>query len=188
MAATDSCHIGRTPTLCIILVAMLFLVITPCVFSSSIVPYDPGDTQEVASAAAGIVNVECVRTFDESIFTFDVHVFADCWEPVYSIRFEALDLVPLTAVAWPKGWRRMSDSPLLGDTPGNLGFTTDSNPISPGAKLSGFALSTSATATTVRWYPADSQGALIGKASRLMLACPTSVEPGTWGSLKALFK
>lgn len=168
------------------LVAMLFVIITPCAFSSSIVPYNPGDSQEVASAAAGIVNVECIRTADENIFTFDVQVFAACWKPVYAIRFEALDGIALTAVACPRGWR-LPDIPLFGGAHG-AGFTTDSNPISPGARLSGFALSTPATAATVKWYPADSQGQLIGKASRLMLACPTSAEPTTWGSLKALFK
>jgi len=187
LAATHSCRTKQNLALCIIPVAILFLAITPCAFSDSIVPYDPGDTQEVAAAAAGIVSVECIRTSAENIFTFDVEVFADCWKPVYSIRFEALDSIPLTAVAWPKGWRIIG-APLLGGTPGGAGFATDSNPISPGARLSGFALSTSSAMATVSWYPADSQGVLIGKASRLMLACPTSVEPATWGSLKALFK
>jgi len=167
--------------------AICLTLFAPCAFSSSTIPYDPGDTQQVSSAAARIVDVECIRTFDENIFTFDVEVFADCWKPVYAIRLEVLDEMPLDGVAWPPGWHKV-ENPLMAMGDGGLGFATDANPIRPGSRLSGFAVSTPATNAAVRWFPADAQGTLIGKATRLTLSCPTGVEPQTWGSIKALFR
>jgi hypothetical protein len=164
------------------------MVIAECALSNPILPYSPGETQQVPSAAARIANVTCVRTGEGYLFTFDVEVFPSCWKPVYSIRVvDVPEDASLRPAACPSGWDAGQTQTLI-PVAGGFAFRTESNPISPGIRLSGFAVSAGLSPIVVRWYPTDQNGMLIGKASRLDLACPTGTEPGTWGSIKAIFR
>jgi hypothetical protein len=151
------------------------------------IPYDEGDREDVPSAAARISGLRCSGVHGGCCYSFDIEVFESCWKPVYSIRIEQIGPSFVEPVSWPRGWSAETVPALLG-SPNTTVFSTVEEPIQPGTLVSGFALVSYAATASFRWFPADANGILLGRATRVDLACATESEPSSWGSIKALYK
>ena len=180
--------IALKPAILIGLCAVIFLMVVPeSILSNTIVPYEPGSPQTIPGTAARLTNAKCFRTYDGAVYTFDVEVFGACWKPIYSIRFFPLEGITFQPVAWPQGWNLVeAPAHVLASEP--IALATQSAPIEPGMKLGGFAMSSHSAPLVFSWYPADDRGNLVGKISKESLECPLSTEPGTWGSIKAMYR
>jgi hypothetical protein len=151
------------------------------------VPYDEGESDDLPSAAARLGNVRCNRVHGGCAYTFDVEVFESCWRPVYAVEIVGLQDAYVEPISWPKGWLA-GTAPASLSEPGSMVFYTVGDPILPGAARSGFGLVCYSGSLTLRWFPADQDGILIGKASRVDLSCPVTTEKESWGSIKAVYR
>ncbi len=150
------------------------------------IPYDEGDKEDIPSAAARLCNLKCSRVPGGCAHTFDLEVFDTCWEPVYALEIEGLMEALVEPVAWPVGWKA-GIAPSLATQPGSMVFYTVDNPILPGAVGTGFGVVSYSGGAALRWFPADEDGILIGKVSRVDLSCPLGTEAQSWGSIKAIY-
>lgn len=151
------------------------------------IPYDQGGTDAVPSAAARLVGLTSSPVAGGCRYSFDVEVFATCWKPVHNLR---IDLVAETVVApasWPAGWVA-EQVPSTLRSAGSIVFSTSGEPVLPGEILRGFALVSYSGDASIRWYPADDQGMLLGKITRIELGCATATEGETWSSIKAGYR
>jgi hypothetical protein len=155
---------------------------------ATVVPYyDAGDKEDLPSAAARLCNLRCSQVGGGCAFTFDLEVFETCWTPVYALEICGLREDLVEPVSWPEGWKAGTiPSGLLQE--GSMVFYTTDDPILPGSVRTGFGLMCYSGGTIIRWFPADEDGILIGKASRTKLSCPVGTEPSSWGSIKALYR
>lgn len=153
-----------------------------------VIPYDEGDTGRIPAATASISLLECRGTYKGALFTFGIDVFASSWRPVYAIQIIGLGGTTIEAVDWPSGWSAKVHTQALESASGSLSFSTDSNPIMPGTKLTGFAVLSSSNRAVIRWYPTEKTGALLGKVTRAEFECPSAAAPGTWGAIKAVYR
>ena len=154
---------------------------------SSVLPYDDGGGGSIPSAAARICNVDWSSVPGGSAFAFEIEVFDICWEPIYSIEITEVAGRSVTAAAWPSGWS-VRQLPDVGLGSGSVVFETSSDPIVPGSRLGGFAVASESSRLTLRWYPTDRTGVLVGKITLITLASPTAAPTTTWGGIKALYK
>jgi hypothetical protein len=151
------------------------------------VPYDPGDTDDVPSAAARLVGVTSSPVAGGCRYSFDVEVFATCWKPVYSLQIEQLAETVVAPASWPAGWVA-EQVPSTLRSAGSIVFSTTGEPLEPAEVLRGFALVSYSAEATLRWYPADEEGVLLGKITRIELGCATATEGQTWGSIKTIYR
>jgi hypothetical protein len=181
--------------ICLIGVPILILASEPPVSNaillaggSKTVPYEDGGRENLPSAAARISCIRCTPTCCGDRYDFEVEVFSTCWEPVYSIEFEGVEGTTIEAVGWPRGWT--SDiMPELLSISGTVVFKTASTPICAGRSMTGFSVLSATRRTVLRWYPANEDGLLMGKVTRLELTCTTTAsESPTWGAVKALYR
>jgi len=176
-------------TLCIgVLMCTLCLILGPAAgLSNPVVPYDPGETNDMPSAAARIVNLASSPVPGGCRYSFDIEVFPTCWKPVYHLQIEGLAATVIDPASWPADWvaERM---PSTLRASGPIVFSASDEPIWPGEILQGFALVSYSGEAAFRWYPADSEGILIGKITRVEVGCATATEPSTWGSIKAIYR
>jgi hypothetical protein len=171
-----------------LLIGSLGLISKPAAgWSNPVVPYDPGETSDMPSAAARIVNLASTPVPGGCRYSFDVEVFPTCWKPVYHLRIEGLAATVMDPASWPADWVA-EKLPSDVKSAGPIVFSASAEPIQPGEILQGFALVSYSAEAAFRWYPADSEGVLIGKLTRVELGCATATEPGTWGSIKAVYR
>ncbi len=183
----SSAHLPRiVPTVCIILALHLGMSNT-ILGDARTVPYDEGDREDIPSAAARLCNLKCSLIPGGCAYAFDLEVFDTCWRPVYGLEIEGLMAALVEPVAWPEGWKA-GIGPSGFTQPGSLVFYTVDDPILPGSVMTGFGLISYSGGITLRWFPVDDDGILIGKASRVDLSCPVGTESQSWGSIKALYK
>lgn len=154
---------------------------------TTILPYDQGDKEDIPSAAARICNLRCTQVPGGCAYTFDLEVFETCWTQVYALEIEGLMDAFVEPMAWPEGWKA-GTAPSGLSRAGSMVFYTADHPILPGSVRAGFGLICYSGSVTIRWFPADEDGILIGKASRLDLSCTVGTEPGSWGSIKAIYE
>jgi hypothetical protein len=155
--------------------------------SDTVVPYDPGQTSDMPSAAARIVNLVSSPVPGGCRYSFDVEVFPTCWKPVYRLRIEGLAQTVIDPASWPADWVG-EKIPSGVKSAGPIVFSASADPIQPGEILQGFALVSYSAEAAFRWYPADSEGILIGKLTRIELGCATANQPSTWGSIKSIYR
>jgi hypothetical protein len=155
--------------------------------SNPVVPYDPGQTNDIPSAAARIINLASSPVPGGCRYSFDIEVFATCWKPVYHLRIEGMAAAVIDPASWPADWVAEKIPSGVKST-GPIVFSAQNQPILPGQTLQGFALVSYSSEPAFRWYPADSDGMLLGKLTRLELGCATATEPGTWGLIKATYR
>jgi hypothetical protein len=154
---------------------------------SRAIPYEEEDREHIPSAAARISDVRCSRASGWYYYEFAVEVFPTCWDSIYSIDFVEIEDVSLHPVAWPSGWSATGEPENL-MTPEVVSFYTQTNPMLPGTRLSGFAVTSPTNRLTFRWYPKDASGVLIGKITKQEFTCPTDLEPQSWGTIKAMYR
>ena len=154
---------------------------------ASTVPYDEGAKEDIPSAAARLCNLRCSRVPGGCAYTFDLEVFETCWTPVYALEIEGLRDALVEPVDWPEGWTAgLAPSGLTQS--GSMVFYTVDDPILPGSVRAGFGVMSHSGGAALRWFPADEDGILIGKASRVDLSCPVGTETQSWGSIKAVYR
>jgi len=171
-----------------VLICALCLILGPTAgLSNSVVPYDPGGTDDVPSAAARIINLASSPVPGGCRYSFDIEVFPTCWKPVYYLKIDKLAESMLDPASWPTGWVAEQIPPTFRSA-GSLVFSTSGDPVLPGEILQGFAVVSYSGEATLRWYPADDEGILMGKITRLELGCATATESSTWGSIKAVYR
>lgn len=153
-----------------------------------VLPYDEGGTARIPAATASISLIECTDTHKGSLFTLEIDVFESSWRPVYAIEITVLEGTIMQAVECPPGWTVKAFPRALDAASDVLSFSTDSNPIMPGTRLNGFTVLSNTNRAAIRWYPTDKSGILLGKVTRTELACPSAVEPETWGGIKATYR
>ncbi len=175
-------------TICIgVLICALCLILGPAAgLSNSVVPYDPGGTDDMPSAAARIINLVSSPVPGGCRYSFDIEVFPTCWKPVYHFQIDLLAASVIDPASWPADWVSERIPSTLHST-GSIVFSTSGEPIRPGEILQGFAIISYSGEASFRWYPADDEGILIGKITRLELGCATATEASTWGSIKAIY-
>ena len=174
------------PTVYIIL-AFLLGMSNAALGDATVVPYDEGDKEDIPSAAARLCNIRCSRTAGGCAYTFDLEVFETCWTPVYSLEVEGLMSAVIEPAACPHGWKTGTVPSGLSRS-GSLVFYTVDDPILPGGVRTGFGLVCYSGGAALRWFPADEDGILVGKASRVDLSCPVGTEPTSWGSIKSIYR
>ena len=150
-------------------------------------PYDEGETDNVPSAAARICNLVSSPVSGGCHYSFDIEVFSTSWKPVCEIRLDQLADTVVDPASWPTGWVAEQTTSTF-QSPASLVFSTPSDPIQPGEVLAGFGMVSYSGRASLRWYPADSEGILLGKITRLELECATASEGNTWGSIKAIYR
>jgi hypothetical protein len=170
-----------------IIIALHLVMSNTAIGDASVLPYDEGGKEDIPSAAARICNLRCSRVPSGYAFTFDLEVFETSWAPVYALEIEGLSDAVVEPAAWPEGWKA-GTAPSSLTQPGSMVFYTVDDPVMPGSVRYGFGIVSYSGGAALRWFPADDQGILIGKASRLDLSCPVGTEPETWGSIKALYR
>jgi hypothetical protein len=160
---------------------------TAILAGSTTVPYDSGRTEEIPSAAARLCNLSCSRVPGGCAYTFDIEVFETCWTPVYAIELENALGGFAEPLLWPENWKSTSQP---GDafSAGSMVFYTTDHPITPGTVQAGFGLISYSGGMALRWFPADQEGILIGKMSRIDLSCPAGTDASSWGSIKAIYE
>jgi hypothetical protein len=177
-------------TLCAsILISCLFIGLSSpatAFRSSDSTPYGEGDRDHLPSAAARITGIECIRSPRGLLLTFDVRVFETSWTPVYSVFIEDTGDGYLQPVNCPSGWTMLGDGAFSGSD--LVVYSTDSDPILPGQMMAGFSLLVPGGKTSLRWYPTDASGELVGKVTREDFSCPTSLKERTWGGVKSLYR
>ena len=151
------------------------------------VPYDEGGSNDIPSAAARLCNMSCARVPGGCAYTFDIEAFATCWKPIYAIEVHGLSAGWAEPLSWPADWKAQT-IPAGATYAASMVFYTKDCPIAPGSLQSGFGFISYAGSITIRWFPADDAGVLIGKLSRLDLGCPTGTDGATWGSIKAGYR
>ncbi len=156
--------------------------------TAHLMPYDEGDFDRIPSATATLRLLDCRPTYKGAIFAFKVDVFESAWRPVYAIEIVGLNNTFMEVLDCPPGWTATEYPQALGAGGRSLSFCTESNPIVPGSHLSGFTVLSSTNRAVLRWYATEKSGILLGKVQRTVLTCPTSTLPGTWGSIKAVYK
>jgi hypothetical protein len=154
---------------------------------ATIVPYDEGDREDIPSAAARICNLRCSRVPGGCAYTFDLEVLETSWAPVYALEIETLMDALLEPIAWPEGWKA-GTVPSGPTGPGSMVFYTVDQPILPGSVRTGFGLMSYSGGSAIRWFPADEDGILVGKVSRIDLSCPVATEPRSLCSIKAIYR
>jgi hypothetical protein len=159
----------------------------PVLAGSDGVPYEEGGRQEFPSAAARLCELACRPGYVGVLYSFRLEVLESCWEPVYALEIEEVDGTGIQPAGCPNGWTAVMVAGSLRG-PKRLVFSTSTRPIMPGAHLGGFSLLSSSTQTTIRWYPTNSKGILIGKVTRQELYCTTGSGPRTWGMIKAHYR
>jgi hypothetical protein len=170
-----------------IILALLIGMSNAALGDATIVPYDEGDKEGIPSAAARPCNLRCSQVSGGCAYTFDLEVFETCWMPVYGLEIESLRDALVEPVTWPEGWKAgTAPSGLSGS--GSMVFYTVDDPIMPGTIGTAFGLISYSGNVTVRWFPTDQDGILIGRASRLDLSCTVGTGNRSWGSIKALYK
>jgi hypothetical protein len=171
-----------------VLVSALCIILGPVAgLSTDVVPYDPGETSDMPSAAARIVNLVSSPVPGGCRYSFDIEVFPTCWKPVYHLRIEGLASALIDPAAWPADWTA-EKIPSGMKSASLIVFSASADPIQPGETLRGFALVSYSAEATFRWYPADSDGMLVGKLTRVELGCATATEPSTWGLIKSVYR
>lgn len=164
------------------------LTMSKCILAEAdSVPYDPSDKEHIPAAAARLCNLRCSRVASGCSYTFDVEVFETCWKPIYAIEIECSMDAVVEPLSWPDSWKAET-VPSKSTSGASTVFYTSDKPIAPGAVLSGFGLVSYSGGMVIRWFPADEEGVLVGKVSRLDLACPMSNESSSWGSIKAIYR
>ena len=166
---------------------ILLMLAATTVMSNPMLPYDPGSTQNIPSAAARLSNISCSRSDGGYLFSFSVQVFGTAWKPVYRISIEEAGPAIMRPVGCPLGWGFINETPNL-LTRGPVSFGTSSTPIPPGEMLQGFVVSSETSPVEFRWFPGDQDGAVIGKVSKESFECPLDTDPSTWGSIKAMYR
>ena len=176
-------------TICIgVLICTLGLILGPAAgLSNPVVPYDPGEINDMPSAAARIVNLASSPVPGGCRYSFDIEVFPTCWKPVYRLQIEGLAATVMDPASWPVDWVA-EKIPSGMKSAGPIVFSTLDEPVRPGEVLQGFALVSYSAEAAFRWYPADSEGIRVGKITRVELGCATATEPSTWGSIKAIYR
>jgi hypothetical protein len=171
-----------------LLICTLCLILGPGAgFSNPVVPYDRGATSDMPSAAARIVNLYSVPVPGGCRYSFDVEVFPTCWKPVYHLRIEGLTETVIDPASWPADWVA-EKTPSGVKSAGSILFSASDQPIMPGEILRGFAVVSYSAEAAFRWYPADGEGILIGKLTRIELGCATATEPSSWGLIKSIYR
>jgi len=156
--------------------------------TAHVVPYDEGDFDRYPEPAASISLVECRHTYKGAVFTFKVDAFATVWRPVYAIEITGLYDNPIEAIDCPSGWRAEAYPQSFEKAPGRLLFYTDTNPIMPGSDLTGFTLLSGSNRAVLRWYATDKSAIMMGRVTRTVFECSTANTPGTWGSIKSMYR
>jgi hypothetical protein len=151
------------------------------------VPFDEGDYEDLPAVTARICNLAATNLPGGCIFAFSIEVSEDCWKPIYSISMKEISGAIVEPISCPVGWTAQTGPSGIGLS-GSMVFTTRDDPILPGSVLGSFSLASYSGSATLRWFPADVEGILVGRVSKLNLACPTATEDRTWGSIKALFR
>jgi hypothetical protein len=151
------------------------------------VPYGEGDSDNVPSAAARLCNIGCSRVPSGCAYTFDIEAFATCWKPIYAIEVHGLSADWAEPISCPANWKAQM-LPAGATYAASMIFYTKDCPITPGSAESGFGFISYVGSITIRWFPADEAGILMGKVSRLDLACPTETDATSWGSIKAIYR
>jgi hypothetical protein len=171
----------------IFILAVLLVMSNPILAGVKTIPYDNGGSEDVPAAAARLCNLSCSRVPSGCAYAFDIEVFSTCWKPVYAIEIEtALDGV-MAPASWPEKWN-VDIGPRRSVGAGSVIFYTVGDPILPGTVLRGFGLVSYSGSISIRWFPADRDGILIGKLSRVDLSCATATEEQSWGSIKAIYR
>ncbi len=140
-----------------------------------------------AASCPAIMNLASFPVPGGCRYSFDVEVFPTCWRAVYSIQIDQVSAAAVAPAAWPAGWVA-GQVPSTLRSPGSIVFSTSGEPVRPGEILEGFALDAYSGEATLRWYPSDDEGVLIGKITRIELGCATATEGGTWGSIKSIYR
>jgi hypothetical protein len=178
---------GRRILVVSVILALLLGTSITVLGDATVVPYDEGGKEDIPSAAARLCNLKSSRVADGCAYMFDIEVFATCWTPVYAVEIEGLLDAVVEPAAWPEGWKAgTAPSGLTGS--GSMVFYTLDDPILPGTERAGFGVVSYSGSASLRWFPADKDGILIGKVSRVDLSCPLGNEPRSWGSIKALYR
>jgi hypothetical protein len=151
------------------------------------IPYDQGGTDDVPSAAARIINLGSSPVSGGCRYSFDIEVFGTCWKPVYHLRIDQPAKSIVDPPSWPTGWVA-EQIPSTFRSAGSIVFSTSGEPVRPGEILEGFALVSYSGEASFRWFPADDEGILIGKITRIELGCATATEGSSWGSIKAIYR
>jgi hypothetical protein len=174
-------------TLLLALMACSLAIWNNTLAGTGVIPYDEGSTEEIPSAAARLCNIHCGRVSSGCAYTFDIEVFETCWKPVYAVEIYGLLDGFAEAVSWPENWKAATvpSGALLA---ASMVFYTNDSPIMPGSVMSGFGLVSYTGSVSLRWFPADEDGILMGKTSRLDLSCPTGTEPSSWGTIKSIYR
>jgi hypothetical protein len=188
-------HIRKNQILtCCHMLPALLAIIAVCLAMSidilagtATIPYDEGGSKDIPSAAARVCNLSCGRVAGGCAYTFDIEVFPTCWKPIYAVELRGLLEGWAEPLSWPENWKAQT-VPAGATYAGSMVFYTRDNPIMPGTVQSGFGFISYAGGITVRWFPADEDGILVGKMTRLDLACPTGTEASSWGSIKAIYR
>jgi hypothetical protein len=151
------------------------------------IPYDQGGVDDVPSAAARIVNQVTSPVPGGCRYSFDIEVFETCWKPVYCLRIDQLGSSIVGPAAWPADWVAEQVPPTL-SAAGSIVFSTSERPALPGDILRGFAVVSYAAEAALRWYPADAEGVLMGKVTRLDVGCSAAAGMTTWGGIKSDYR
>jgi hypothetical protein len=159
----------------------------PVLGGAKTIPYDQGGTEDVPAAAARLLNIRCDPAAKGCAYTFDVEVFEASWKPVYAVAVYGPSASFVEPLSWPQNWKA-GTIPSGATSASYVMFYTLDHPILPGLVQTGFGLMSYSGSATVRWFPADQDGILIGKVSRLDLSCPTANETRSWGSIKAKYR
>jgi len=178
--------------LCILIVVPIILALlvsksNAALGDATIVPYDEGDKEDIPSAAARLCNLRCSQVGGGCAFTFDIEVFETCWTPVYAVEICGLSDAFVEPLTWPEGWKT-GLVPSGFPQEGSMVFYTVDDPILPGSVRQGFGLMSHSGSATIRWFPADEDGILMGKTSRVDLSCTVGTDPTSWGSIKAIYR
>jgi hypothetical protein len=170
-----------------LILAVLFGMSNNILAGAKTIPYDKGGSEDVPAAAARLCNVSCSQVPGGCAYTFGIEVFETCWKAVYALEIVALLDGAVEPASWPDEWRA-DTGPRGALNTGSVVFYTVGDPILPGTVRTGFGLVSYSGSMALRWSPADEDGILIGKVSRVDLSCPTATEVQSWGSIKAIYR
>jgi hypothetical protein len=156
--------------------------------SAEAIPYDEGDFGRIPTVAAEMHLADCRTAYKGAYFTFDMEVSERAWRPVYAIEVIPLNDVSVEVVECPPGWSAKTYPEALGDAAASFSFETTTDPIMPGTTMSGFKVLSNSNRAVLRWYATEKSGIMLGKVTRTVLTCASNTVPGTWGSVKAVYK
>jgi hypothetical protein len=185
--ATPMSDRGGPAILLMVAITAIIVASVPASAGTDVIPYDDGGSEGIPSAAAGLFNLSSQRLPGGCAYTFDIEAFSACWKAIYVVRMESISGSFAEALCWPDNWA-ISRQPAGGLSGETLVFYTTATPIKPGEVATGFGIISYSGALSLRWSPADRDGILLGKVSRLDLSCPLGTEPAQWGSIKSLYR